>query len=60
MAATNALWDDDGWRAILARHLEIGRNVGALDRLPIYLTAMGTAAVWSGDFAAAASVDSGS
>ena len=56
MAATNALWDDDGWRAVLARHLEIIRNVGALDRLPIYLTAMGTAAVWSGDFAAAASV----
>ena len=56
MAATNALWDDDGCRAVLARHLQIIRSVGALDRLPIYLAAMGTAAVWSGDFAAAASV----
>jgi DNA-binding CsgD family transcriptional regulator len=56
MAATNALWDDDGWRAVLARHLQIIRGVGALDRLPIYLAAMGTATVWSGDFAAAASV----
>ncbi|MGH3254395.1 MAG: helix-turn-helix transcriptional regulator [Streptosporangiaceae bacterium] len=56
MAATNALWDDDGQRAVLARHLQIIRSVGALDRLPIYLAAMGSAAVWSGDFAAAASV----
>ncbi len=56
MAVTNALWDDDGWRAVLARHLEIIRNVGSLDRLPICLAAMGTAAVWSGDFEAAASV----
>ena len=56
MAATNAIWDDDGWRAILTLHLGIIRAAGALDRLPIYLAAMGTAAVWSGDFAAAASV----
>jgi DNA-binding CsgD family transcriptional regulator len=56
MAATNAMWDDDGWRAVLARQLQMIRDVGALDRLPIYLAAMGTAAVWSGDFTAAASV----
>ena len=56
MAATNALWDDDGWRAILEEHLKIIRAAGALDRLPIYLAALGTAAVWSGDFAEAASV----
>jgi hypothetical protein len=55
-AATTALWDDDGWRAILTRHLAIVRAAGALDRLPIYLAAMGTAAAWSSDFAAAASV----
>ena len=56
MAATNALWDDDGWRAILEEHLKIIRAAGALDRLPIYLAALGTASVWSGDFAEAASV----
>src|SRR5712691_1975774 len=55
-AATNALWDDDGWRAVLAQQVQIVRDAGELDRLPIYLAAMGTAAVWSGDFAAAASV----
>ncbi len=56
MAATNALWDDDGWRTILEEHLKIIRAAGALDRLPIYLAALGSAAVWSGDFAEAASV----
>jgi len=55
-AATNALWDDDGWRAIIARQVQIVRKAGALDRLPIYLAAMGTTTAWSGDFAAAASV----
>jgi DNA-binding CsgD family transcriptional regulator len=54
-AAATALWDDDGWRAILVRHLAVVRGAGALDRLPIYLAAMGSAAVWSGDFTAAAS-----
>jgi tetratricopeptide (TPR) repeat protein len=55
-AATTALWDDDGWRAILARHLPVVRAAGALDRLPIYLAAMGTASVWSGDFGTAEAV----
>jgi hypothetical protein len=46
-AASTAMWDDDGWRAILARHLAVVRGAGALDRLPIYLAAMGSAAVWA-------------
>jgi hypothetical protein len=35
LAAATALWDDDGFRAILTSHLKIIRDAGALDRLPI-------------------------
>ena len=56
LAATNALWDDDAHRAVIARQIQIVRAAGALDLLPIYLAATGTAVTWSGDFAAADSV----
>jgi DNA-binding CsgD family transcriptional regulator len=49
------LWDDDGLRAILARQVQLVRDAGALDNLPIYLEAAGMIAAWSGDFGAAAS-----
>jgi DNA-binding CsgD family transcriptional regulator len=52
-AAASALWDDDAWRAMLARHLRLARDAGALERLPLLLGALGTAVAWSGDFAAA-------
>jgi DNA-binding CsgD family transcriptional regulator len=55
-AAASALWDDDAWHAMLARQVRLARDAGALDQLPIMLGALGTAAVWSGDFAAAASL----
>jgi DNA-binding CsgD family transcriptional regulator len=55
-AASSALWDDDAWRAMLVRHVRLARDAGALDQLPIMLGALGTAAVWSGDFAAAVSL----
>jgi DNA-binding CsgD family transcriptional regulator len=55
-AAASALWDDDTWHAMLARQVRLARDAGALDQLPIMLGALGTAAVWSGDFAAAASL----
>ena len=55
-AAASALWDDDGWRAMLVRQVELARDVGALDQLPIMLGSLGTAVVWSGDFAAATSL----
>ena len=51
--AASALWDDDAWRAMLVRHVRVARDAGALERLPILLAALGTAAAWSGDFAAA-------
>ncbi len=50
------LWDDDVNRAILSRHLQLTRNAGALEQLPIYLEAAGIIAVWSGDFGAGASL----
>jgi hypothetical protein len=55
-AAASALWDDDAWRVMLVRQVRLARDAGALDQLAIMLGALGTAAVWSGDFAAAASL----
>ena len=55
-AAASALWDDAAWRAMLIRQVRLARDVGALDQLPILLGALGTAVVWSGDFAEAAAL----
>jgi len=54
--AASALWDDDAWRAMLARQLRLAREAGALDQLPVLLGALGMAVAWSGDFAAAAAL----
>jgi DNA-binding CsgD family transcriptional regulator len=53
--ADKALWDDGGWR-VTARQVRLARDAGALDQLPVLLNQMGMDAVWSGDFAAAASL----
>jgi DNA-binding CsgD family transcriptional regulator len=55
-ATASALWDDVRWRAILVRQVQVARNVGALDQLPINLSSLGTDAAWRGDFAAAAAL----
>ena len=55
-AAASALWDFDAWRAMLGRQVRLAGDAGALDQLPIMLGALGVSAVWSGDFAAAASL----
>ena len=55
-AAASALWDDEAWRALLGRQVRIARAAGALDELPVMLGALGTAVVWSGDFAAASAL----
>src|SRR5262249_14756705 len=55
-AAASALWDLDAWRAMLVRQVQLARDAGALDQLPIMLGALGTAAVWGGDFAEAAAL----
>jgi DNA-binding CsgD family transcriptional regulator len=55
-AAASALWDDVRWRAILVRQVQLARDAGALDQLPIDLGSLGTDAAWRGDFAAAAAL----
>jgi len=55
-AAASALWDDAAWRAMLSRQVRLAREAGALDQLPILLGALGTAVVWAGDFAEAATL----
>jgi ATP/maltotriose-dependent transcriptional regulator MalT len=52
---SNLLWDDETWREINARQLQRAREVGALVRLPIDLTAFAVLATWWGDLASAAS-----
>jgi DNA-binding CsgD family transcriptional regulator len=53
--AENALWDPDAWR-VTVRQVQLAREAGALGQLPFLLTRMAQDAVWSGDFAAAASL----
>jgi DNA-binding CsgD family transcriptional regulator len=50
-----ALWDDEG-RRLTIRQLQVAREVGALDQLPILLNMTAMDAVWSGDFTAATSL----
>jgi DNA-binding CsgD family transcriptional regulator len=54
-AASLPLWDGEGWRLIVAP-LQLARDVGALDQLPILLNIRAVAAAWRGDLAAAASL----
>ena len=56
-AAASARWDYDPWRAMLERQVGLARDVGALEQLPVLLGALGTAVVWSGDFAAATALN---
>ena len=55
-AATDATWDPDGSRSIAELQSKVFRQVGALGQLPISLAALGNNAIWSGDFAGAASI----
>jgi DNA-binding CsgD family transcriptional regulator len=52
---SNVLWDDETWHAINARQLQCAREVGALVRLPIDLTALAVLVTWRGDLPSAAS-----
>ena len=54
-AASLPLWDGEGWRLIVPP-LQLARDVGALDQLPIMLNIRAVAAAWKGDLAAAASL----
>ena len=55
-AAASALWDNDNWRALLARQVRLAREGGALGQLPVTLDALGTAVAASGDLAAASAL----
>jgi DNA-binding CsgD family transcriptional regulator len=55
-AASFAMWDNDGARAICARQIQLARDTGALEGLPLYLVALGVATAWSGDLPGAASL----
>jgi DNA-binding CsgD family transcriptional regulator len=55
-AAHSTLWDFDGLRAINEFQVQRARDVGALEKLPLYLIALGVVDVCDGDFAAAAAV----
>jgi DNA-binding CsgD family transcriptional regulator len=50
------LWDEDGYRTILAKQIQLVRNAGALDHLPLDLESASLLAGWSGDFAGAAAL----
>jgi DNA-binding CsgD family transcriptional regulator/tetratricopeptide (TPR) repeat protein len=53
--ADEAPWADGGWR-VTVRLVQLAREAGALDQLPILLNRMAIDAVYSGDFAAATSL----
>jgi DNA-binding CsgD family transcriptional regulator len=55
-AASNALWDEDGLRAVCRRQVELARDAGALEQLPLCLVALAITTARSGDFAGAASL----
>ena len=56
VGASAAVWDHEGWYANSARQVQIVRDAGALAVLPIHLTYLAMAVVWTGDFAGAASL----
>jgi DNA-binding NarL/FixJ family response regulator len=55
-SASAAVWDNEGMRAISARQVQRIRDAGALAQLPLYLSSLGLARAWMGDFEGAASV----
>jgi DNA-binding CsgD family transcriptional regulator len=53
---SSAVWDYEGFHAISARQAELVRGVGALAHLPLFLSQVGVARLWMGDFAGAGAV----
>jgi DNA-binding CsgD family transcriptional regulator/tetratricopeptide (TPR) repeat protein len=54
--ASAAVWDDEGLLASCVRQVQVLRDIGALAALPIHLTYLAMATLWTGDFAGAASL----
>jgi DNA-binding CsgD family transcriptional regulator len=55
-AAADFLWDLEGGHAIVVGAIQIARDVGALDILPIHVDGSATAVMWSGDLPGAAAL----
>jgi DNA-binding CsgD family transcriptional regulator len=55
-AASNAVWDEEGLLTIATRNLQIVRDAGAFEELPLHVLSLGFARTWIGDFAGAAAV----
>jgi DNA-binding CsgD family transcriptional regulator len=53
-AASTVVWDFDGLDAISVRQAQLVRDAGALAQLPFYLSQLGLARPWMGDFAGTA------
>ena len=51
-----AVWDDEGLLASCSRQVQLVRDAGELAALPIHLTYLGMATIWTGDFAGVASL----
>jgi hypothetical protein len=49
--AASVLWDQETFRAIVARQVELARSAGALERLPVALVRLAIGDTWRGDFA---------
>ena len=54
--ASSLVWDVEGMRAISARQVQLARDAGAIALLPLYLSQLGIASTWMGDFAGSASL----
>ena len=54
MAASTAMWDDDGALAVYERQAQLVRDAGALAELPIHLSALALERAWAGDLPGAA------
>jgi DNA-binding CsgD family transcriptional regulator len=52
-----ALWDDETWELLSTRHVQLARDAGALSVLPIALISRMGVQLWTGELAAAASLN---
>jgi DNA-binding CsgD family transcriptional regulator len=55
--AAVALWDDTTWELLSTRHVQLARDAGALSVLPIALISRMGVQLWTGELAAAASLN---
>src|SRR5690242_7248641 len=54
--ASALVWDFEGMLAMSVRQVQLARDAGAIALLPLYLSQLGIALPWMGDFAGAASL----